>query len=118
MAAVSGANPAYLWQLLNGTRLPSGEPRGIGNALCERLEAAFPGSFNSGIFVSRTPVHATEDAELKQALSILGARLAQLSPQLREAVATNLSGWARDAGAEHWAAIVASLCARNDRRSA
>lgn len=36
------ANTSYdnLWQIINGTLLPSGKPRGIGNELAQKLEAA------------------------------------------------------------------------------
>ena len=39
---------------------------------------------------------------LADALEVLGIELAKVSPDLREAVATNLAGWARDGGKDHW----------------
>lgn len=39
-ARVSADN---LWQILNGTKLPSGIPRGVGRVLRAKLEARFPG---------------------------------------------------------------------------
>lgn len=38
-ARVSAAN---LWQILNGVKLPSGKPRGVGPNLREKLSAAYP----------------------------------------------------------------------------
>jgi hypothetical protein len=38
-----GANKTYLWQIVNGTPMKSGKPRGIGRDLREKLDAAYPG---------------------------------------------------------------------------
>lgn len=43
VAERSRVNPDNLWQILNGTKLPSGKPRGVGAKLREKLDAAFPG---------------------------------------------------------------------------
>jgi hypothetical protein len=34
-------SPDNLWQILHGTPLPSGNPRGVGNQLAQKLERAF-----------------------------------------------------------------------------
>lgn len=43
VAAAARVNPDYLWQIINGTPLPSGNPRGVGRQLAAKLESAFPG---------------------------------------------------------------------------
>jgi hypothetical protein len=40
--------------------------------------------------------------DLGSALATIGAALAAMPPALREAVALNLAGWAREGGASHW----------------
>lgn len=42
-------------------------------------------------------------------LEQMGHILANVPPALREAVAANLSGWARDGGADHWRIPLAAL---------
>lgn len=48
-ARVSADN---LWQILNGTKLPSGSPRGVGVRLRDKLDTAFPGWVSAAIKVS------------------------------------------------------------------
>lgn len=43
VAEQAGVNADYLWQILAGIRLPSGEPRGVGPRVGKRLTKAFPG---------------------------------------------------------------------------
>src|ERR1700761_553594 len=42
-----GANDQTIWQIINGTRLPSGKPKGVGPELQEKLELNYPGWSNS-----------------------------------------------------------------------
>lgn len=37
------ANDQTIWQIINGTKLPSGAPRGVGPSLQEKLDARYPG---------------------------------------------------------------------------
>lgn len=41
IAEKAGCSEKYISQLINAAKLPSGAPRGIGNRLARRLEAAF-----------------------------------------------------------------------------
>ncbi len=43
VAEKARVSPDNLWQIVNGTKLPSGNPRGVGPALRGKLTAAFPG---------------------------------------------------------------------------
>lgn len=43
VAAEIGASPENLSQILAGTQLPSGEPRGVGPSLQKKLERRYPG---------------------------------------------------------------------------
>ena len=43
VARRSGLSPNNLWQIINGTRLKSGEPRGIGPETRRKLSTAYPG---------------------------------------------------------------------------
>lgn len=47
--------------------------------------------------------------DLDLCLQGLGAALATAPADLREALAVNLAGWARDGGAEHWQSAVQGL---------
>lgn len=55
---------------------------------------------------------------LSVALDVLGAELRRIPIELREAVATNLAGWAREGGAPHYKpAIMAILDSEPEKRS-
>lgn len=47
--------------------------------------------------------------DLPEALNLLGMALAATPANRREALATNLAGWARDGGADHWRLVVLNL---------
>lgn len=47
VADTIGANEQTLWQIVNGTKLPSGQPRGVGPQLQTKLEKHYPGWSNS-----------------------------------------------------------------------
>jgi hypothetical protein len=42
VADKSGISPGNLWQIINGTELPSGNPRGVGPKLRLKITAAYP----------------------------------------------------------------------------
>lgn len=46
---------------------------------------------------------------LDQALATLGRALAASSPEVRQALATNMSQWALEAGAAHYNAVISTL---------
>lgn len=43
VALAAGVSADNLWQVLHGTLLPNGKPRGVGRQLASKLNAAFPG---------------------------------------------------------------------------
>lgn len=43
VADAIGSSPATIHQIINGVKLPSGSPRGVGHNLRRRLEDAYPG---------------------------------------------------------------------------
>jgi transcriptional regulator with XRE-family HTH domain len=48
------------------------------------------------------PTRAAGTPGLVDTLEALGEHLSRTPPDVREAVATNLAGWARDGGKDHW----------------
>lgn len=46
VADKAGVSAPYLWQIVHGTLMPSGRPRGVGRRIAEKLDAAFPGWTN------------------------------------------------------------------------
>jgi hypothetical protein len=75
-----------------------------------RLELAEP---TAPYAASKTP------DSLSAAFGLLGAHIAQASVEEREAIATNLAGWARQGGGDHWvrslAALLQSLSSKQPR---
>lgn len=66
-------------------------------------------------YVPPVTMHVTEPAPRylpRSWLDELGDALAALDPSYREAMATNLAGWAREGGASHWRATVEALANR------
>lgn len=57
LARVSKDN---LWQILNGTKLPSGKPRGIGPTLRRKLTATYP-AWLTPIASSESAVHKVQE---------------------------------------------------------
>lgn len=47
VAMLAGVSAGNLWQIINGTLLPSGQPRGVGRRLSVKLEKVFPGWMES-----------------------------------------------------------------------
>lgn len=56
--------------------------------------------------------------DLPSALDVVGMALKATQPTLREAVATNLAGWAREGGADHWRRTVQQLLTPGKRVAA
>lgn len=46
VADAIGANEQTIWQIINGVKLPSGNPRGVGPALQQKLAERYPGWAN------------------------------------------------------------------------
>lgn len=72
-------------------------------ALCESITTT-----NASTTPSNPPA-AVEPGDLDQALETIGIKLAAATTDKREAIATNLAGWAREGGADHWRQTVFSL---------
>ena len=53
---------------------------------------------------------------LADALTVLGMRLAEAAPEMREAVAANLAGWARSGGQGPWLDLVEQLLQRRPEK--
>lgn len=101
-----------LKQVLKGTKLKSGEPRGIGPSLQRRLTKAYPGWAE----LSSKPTPRAAPTDLEQALQIVGMALASVPKETRAALAANLSGWATDGGADHWRAAIHGVLSQAKRR--
>jgi transcriptional regulator with XRE-family HTH domain len=66
---------------------------------------------------AHTPVCLPCTPTAEQTLAVLGAHLAAAPPELRDALATNLAGWARDGGKDHWQRILlAALDTQSGKR--
>jgi hypothetical protein len=117
VADAAGVNDQTIWQIISGTRLPSGEPRGVGPSVARRLEAAFPG-WASYQIAKETPANCgagtrsqrdTGEIDVEKTLRDLGLLLARLPHNQRGAACDNLVGLARDGGALHWQTLLAAL---------
>ena len=111
VSAALSASSAYLWQLLNGTKLPSGESRGVGNRMARKLSTVYPDWLGST--ASATPgteeASATRGAQIESAVRLLAVELSTLSPAMREAVSVNLAAWAREGGTNQWSIAIQAL---------
>ena len=115
VSAAIGASSAYLWQLLNGTKLPSGESRGVGNRMARKLSTAYPDWLAStpGGTPDTEETSATRGAQIERAVELLAVELSKLSPAMREAVSASLAAWAREGGASHWSIAIQALLNRS-----
>jgi len=48
VAAIARVSPDNLWQIVSGTKLPSGNPRGVGPSLRKKITDAFPNWLATG----------------------------------------------------------------------
>ena len=89
VADKSGISPDNLWQIINGTKLPSGNPRGVGPKLRLKITAAYP-DWLSPTLAAQIPSGAGSPslhqavsgapATLHSALEFLAGYLAALDP--------------------------------------
>jgi hypothetical protein len=65
VAAAADVSEENLWQILNGTKLPSGNPRGVGKLLRKKIDHAFPNWLKGQISVHVLPdeMHSFKPAE-------------------------------------------------------
>lgn len=99
VAAAIHANPQSIWQIISGTKLPSGNPKSVGPQLRRKLDSVFPNWQNLSKSVkytldsTSTPPTAqepgadydnTESITIEQTLSRLGEFLADLEPEKHE----------------------------------
>lgn len=94
------------------------ETRGVSNAGCVKAEGrigcrAYWVSTGEGEMRCNAPMHSDPRQPghlgLEAALEIIGVALARTPADLREALASNMAGWARDGGRGPWQSIVSSL---------
>lgn len=83
VAAEAGISEGNLWQVLHGTLLPSGQPRGIGRRLQDKISQRYPGWLN--------PQHALAgDTRPRGAgAQILSQPIESYSPQITWEAALN-----------------------------
>lgn len=85
----AGTSYDNLWQILNGTLLPSGKPRGIGDELAARLEAA---GEKPGGWMDRHHELSDEAMAIAELFSRLPAqRQQELAPIIRAAIGPHVS---------------------------
>lgn len=77
------ANDQTIWQIINGVKLPSGNPRGVGPGLQAKLDARYPGWANLPSLAAppategstSPPLREPPYLALPQALAMLGQAL-------------------------------------------
>lgn len=108
LAKLSGVSPATIANIEVGTRK---NPRNL--LQIAKAVGRSPQWLMTGRDDERTPSDARPGAppDLFSALEAVGVALAAVPKSMREAVATNLAGWARDGGADHWRVTVQTLLA-------
>jgi hypothetical protein len=85
-----------------------GLPRGWLDTPHDHSETAAAATFAAA--EAPAPYLATaQDPSLTAALMLLERQLAGVAPDAREAVATNLAGWARNGGGQHWMRSLVAL---------
>lgn len=90
IAAEIDASPESLKQVLAGTLLPSGQPRGIGPSIQRKLDASYPGW-------SRLPVPGgpkVPASDLEAAVHVIAAALREARSSTRKAVGSLLAALA------------------------
>lgn len=126
VADKSGISPDNLWQIINGTKLPSGNPRGVGPKLRQKITNAYPDwltpalaaqipSGAAGGAVTVPPVPATLAQTLEQLASyfeVMDASTRSIAISLLGQLADNPQDHARIA-----AMIELSIASKNPRRA-
>lgn len=99
VAEASGVSAENLKQIIGGTKLPSGRPRGVGPGVQSKLDAAFPGWAR---LPSNAPGGRPALPGIDQAVEALAAALAaEMRDEVREDVADALAKLARRKGSAH-----------------
>lgn len=102
VAAATGLSKDNLWQIINGTRLPSGNPRGVGPKLRSALSSAYPDWLDQSDGATETS-HTTanikfsmgdDQAPIVQALESLDRRLKELAPVFQDSGREVMRKWA------------------------
>lgn len=100
VAEASGVSAENLKQIISGTKLPSGQPRGVGPGLQAKLDKAFPGW--AQIAAAAAPPVRSQPPTIAQAVEILATALAaEMRDEVREDVADALAKLARRKGSGH-----------------
>jgi hypothetical protein len=89
-------SPDNLWQILNGTRLPSGNARGVGPALRTKISAAFPewlsgGSATAPATNAPIPIRAAQKRAPAGLVMQLWEELGTIDERSRNAVLEDLA---------------------------
>lgn len=84
------ASAEGLRQILRGTLLPSGEPRGVGPTVAKKLSAAFPGWDAQAPQTAPNPKPSQEQVAIDQVVAELAKRLDELDEVEREYAAVRL----------------------------
>lgn len=72
-----------LWQIINGTKLPSGRPRGVGPKLRDKLSAAYP-DWLAAKLAANAPLPAPAPSGLSPEALMLAQWLDQVSPGIEK----------------------------------
>ncbi len=96
----------------------TGKPRAMGTNQARAIEGAL--GLVHGIMDTPMTKQGVSvpmpNVTIDQALEVLGLALQGLPTQTREAIATNLSGWARDGGADHWRVALQAMLTNAPRK--
>jgi hypothetical protein len=108
-----------LSQIRNGAPdSKTGKSRAMGTNQARAIEDAL--GLPHGIMDTELPSQGvtvpTATVSIDQALNVLGLALQGMPPAAREAIATNLAGWARDGGADHWRAGLQAMLQHTQRK--
>ena len=129
VADKSGISPDNLWQIINGTKLPSGNPRGVGPKLRLKITAAYP-DWLSPTLAAQIPNDAAGGAAVAvlaaPAVATLGQTLERLASYFEmmdastRSIAISLLGQLADNPQDHAriaAMIDLSIASKNPRRA-
>ena len=97
VARATGLNKDNLWQIVNGIRLPSGNPRGVGPKVRAALSSAFPGWLDpvTGATDQPSDLAVIAPMNLRQTLERLAYFLGESPPDKREIIGSMLDRLAK-----------------------